>query len=77
MGDPERYRKQAEVHRWQENDPIGIFHKYLLDQKIAPLEELDQLDKKAWQEVEDAVAFAESSPDPELGELFQNITVEE
>jgi pyruvate dehydrogenase E1 component alpha subunit len=24
MGDPERYRKAEEVHKWQENDPIGI-----------------------------------------------------
>ena len=25
MGDPERYRKPEEVHKWQENDPIGIY----------------------------------------------------
>ncbi len=25
MGDPERYRKQDEVKKWQENDPIGIY----------------------------------------------------
>ena len=35
MGDPERYRKAEEVKQWQENDPIGIFNKYLLDKKIA------------------------------------------
>jgi pyruvate dehydrogenase E1 component alpha subunit len=34
MGDPERYRKAEEVKKWQENDPIGIFNKYLLDKKI-------------------------------------------
>ncbi len=32
MGDPERYRKQDEVHKWQENDPIGIYGKYLDNQ---------------------------------------------
>ncbi|MBL0348270.1 hypothetical protein [Candidatus Villigracilis affinis] len=35
MGDPERYRKAEEVKQGQENDPIGIFNKYLLDKKIA------------------------------------------
>src|SRR5512143_2849180 len=29
MGDPERYRKQDEVKKWQEQDPIGIYHAYL------------------------------------------------
>ena len=32
MGDPERYRKAEEVHHWQENDPIGIFRKYIIEQ---------------------------------------------
>ena len=30
MGDPERYRKAEEVHKWQENDPIGIFRLYIM-----------------------------------------------
>ena len=34
MGDPERYRNQDEVRRWQENDPIGIFHRYLVEHQI-------------------------------------------
>jgi len=25
MGDPERYRKQEEVKKWEEQDPIGVF----------------------------------------------------
>ena len=35
MGDPERYREQDEVGKWRENDPIGIYRKYLLEEKIA------------------------------------------
>src|SRR5512137_1634992 len=36
MGDPERYRTSEEVKCWQdEEDPIGMYHKYLLDHKIA------------------------------------------
>src|SRR5512133_3145716 len=34
MGDPERYRKQEEVHQWQENDPIGIYRRHLVEQKL-------------------------------------------
>jgi len=77
MGDPERYRQQEEIRKWQENDPIGIYRKYLVKEKIASEEELNQEDKKANEILEEAVYFAESSPEPDSEELFKNIYVEE
>lgn len=76
MGDPERYREKDEIARWQENDPIGIYHRYLLKEKLASDDELDDLVTKAEAEVEDAVEFAESSPEPEPEELFADIYAE-
>ncbi|HEX9012587.1 MAG TPA: pyruvate dehydrogenase (acetyl-transferring) E1 component subunit alpha [Anaerolineaceae bacterium] len=76
MGDPERYRKAEEVHHWQENDPIGIYRKYLEENDIAGDDELNQLDVEAHKEVEDAVEFAESSPNPAPETLFDNIYVD-
>jgi len=73
MGDPERYRRSEEVKRWQENDPIGIYHKYLTDEKIATAEELNRLDALVEQEVAEAVQFAESSPEPAPEALYENI----
>ena len=77
MGDPERYRQSEEVKRWQENDPIGIFHKYLMDHEVATQEELDELDKKIEADVQSAVQFAESSPEPAPEALFEHIYVDE
>jgi pyruvate dehydrogenase E1 component alpha subunit len=77
MGDPERYRQSDEVKRWQENDPIGIFRKYLLDQEVATQQELDELDKKIEADVEAAVQFAESSPEPAPEALFEHIYMDE
>lgn len=77
MGDPERYREKEEIKKWQEEDPIGIYHKYLLDEEIATQEELDDLDTKVEAEVEDAVEYAESSPDPQPEDLFDNVYAEE
>lgn len=77
MGDPERYRRPDEVHQWLENDPIGIFRAYLLAQKVATDVELNAEDDAAADEVQSAVAFAESSPEPGPEELFQHIYVEE
>ena len=77
MGDPERYRKSDEVHQWQENDPIGIYRRYLIENGIATAAELDALEDKAGVEIEAAVEFAESSPEPAADELFKDIYVEE
>jgi pyruvate dehydrogenase E1 component alpha subunit len=76
MGDPERYRKSEEVKKWQENDPIGIFNKYLLDKKIATRKQLDEIEARAEEEVTKAVEFAENSPEPSMDELFTNVYVE-
>jgi pyruvate dehydrogenase E1 component alpha subunit len=77
MGDPERYRTSDEVKCWQnEEDPIGLYHKYLVDQNISSAEELDELGKSAEQEIQTAVQFAESSPEPLAEDLFTQIYVE-
>jgi pyruvate dehydrogenase E1 component alpha subunit len=57
MGDPERYRKPEEVKKWQENDPIGIFRKYLLEKKTASAKALDEIDAQVEEEVNKAVEF--------------------
>ncbi len=77
MGDPERYRKPEEVHKWQENDPIGIYRRKLQEMGVASEEELNNLDSEGEQIVEEAVQFAESSPEPELEDLYKNIYVNE
>lgn len=76
MGDPERYRKQDEVKRWEENDPIGIFDHYLTSNKIAEETELDQIDQQVADEVQAAIQFAETSPEPEPADLYKNVYVE-
>ncbi|MDX9990465.1 MAG: pyruvate dehydrogenase (acetyl-transferring) E1 component subunit alpha [Anaerolineales bacterium] len=73
MGDPERYRTQDEVKKWQEDDPIGIFRAYLLKKKTATEAELDALDEKAQQETDKSVEFAEASPEPGMEELFKDV----
>ncbi|HEX8991659.1 MAG TPA: pyruvate dehydrogenase (acetyl-transferring) E1 component subunit alpha [Anaerolineales bacterium] len=73
MGDPERYRKPEEVKKWEESDPIGIYRKYLAANKIATAEALDEMDSQVLKEVEQAVEFAETSPEPSLEELYKDV----
>ena len=77
MGDPERYRQSEEVKCWQENDPIGIYHQHLVDEKIATPAELRAIDQRVADEVQAATQFAESSPEPAAETLFQHIYVEQ
>jgi len=76
MGDPERYREKDEITRWQKNDPIGIYHRYLLKEKIATKANLDKVEKEVETEVEAAVEFAQNSPEPAPEELYTDIYVE-
>jgi pyruvate dehydrogenase E1 component alpha subunit len=73
MGDPERYRKHDEVKQWEENDPIGLFRRRLIDAKTASAKSLDEIDSKVLQEVEQAVEFAEASPEPTVDDLYADV----
>jgi pyruvate dehydrogenase E1 component alpha subunit len=77
MGDPERYRKVEEVHKWQESDPIGIYRRYLCEQQIATDQELDEADDRGAKIVEEAVRFAENSPEPSPEDLYRDIYASE
>jgi pyruvate dehydrogenase E1 component alpha subunit len=76
MGDPERYRKPEEVHKYQENDPIGIYRNHLIQNGLATEVELDEQDDLANDIILAAVEFAESSPEPAPEDLFKNVYVE-
>ncbi len=73
MGDPERYRKQEEVKKWEESDPIGIYRKYLTENKIANDKSLDEIEAQVLVEVDKAVEFAEASPEPTMEELYKDV----
>jgi pyruvate dehydrogenase E1 component alpha subunit len=76
MGDPQRYRKTEEVHKYQENDPIGVYRNHLISDGVASEAELDEQDDLAEATVQAAVEFAESSPEPAPEDLYKHIYVE-
>ena len=73
MGDPERYREKDEVEKWKEEDPIGIYRNYLVSEKITTIKQLDAIDLQVEEETQEAVEFAESSPEPAAEQLFVDI----
>jgi len=62
--DTNKYRTQAEIENWKKKDPIVRMRAYLIDRGLFTAEELDALAEAARQRIEDAEAFANSSPYP-------------
>jgi len=73
MGDPERYREKGEIEKWQEDDPIGKYQKYLIEKGLATAEDIAQTEQTANAEAEAAVQFAENSPEPAPEALYEHI----
>ena len=76
MGDPERYRDSEEVERWRQDDPIGIFRAHLTETGQFSAASLDDEDALVEREIQEAIEFAETSPDPAPEALFEDIYTE-
>ena len=77
MSDPAKYRTREEVQEQREhNDPIEGMKKLLIDQGKSE-DDLKALDKAIRARVAASADFAETSPEPELSELYTDILVEE
>jgi pyruvate dehydrogenase E1 component alpha subunit len=75
MADPEQYRSKEEVARWRERDPLSSFGALLLAEGVLEQADLERIDAEAIARVDDAVAFAESSPFPAPETLYDDVYV--
>lgn len=73
LADPDELRSPAEKEAWRARDPIPKFEAYMLEQNFASEEELKAMRKATEVHIEDALAFAESSPEPNPDELYRYI----
>ena len=76
MGDPQRYRTREEVESFIENGPIGRFRKVLIDKYKGIESTLDKIDEEALKTVDEAVEFAQNSPDPTYEDLISHVYVD-
>lgn len=73
MADPELYRTKEEVARWRQRDPIPRLRAQMIEQGIATEADLNAMDAVVERQVEEAVRFAEESPEPPAEELWQHV----
>ncbi|HKR16343.1 pyruvate dehydrogenase (acetyl-transferring) E1 component subunit alpha [Rhizorhapis sp.] len=77
MSDPAKYRSREEVQSVRDkSDPIEGLKSALNDAGVTE-EELKALEKEIRKIVADAADFAESSPEPEMSELYTEVLVEQ
>ncbi len=73
MSDPAKYRSKEELEKYKAQDPIEEVLKVIQKNKLASQDEIDAIDKKVHDIVEDSVTSAEESPFPDADELYKDV----
>src|SRR4028118_1334249 len=77
LADPDELRSKEEKDFWFPRDPIKKLAADLIDRTLASAEELKEIDNKIQAVIDDAVDFAEKSPEPDPSELYRFIYAED
>jgi len=77
MSGPQKYRTKDELEEYKERDPIEQVLKVLKDQYKVTDAEVEVINDRVKDQVEDSVKFAEESPWPDDNELLKDVYVQE
>ncbi len=75
--DDRRYRSREEVEEWTKKDPIPRFQAWLQEQGLLNARTLDELQKRAAEEVDEATEYADQAPPPDPESALEHVYVEE
>ncbi|WP_008309458.1 pyruvate dehydrogenase (acetyl-transferring) E1 component subunit alpha [Leptolyngbya sp. PCC 6406] len=73
LADPDELRSKEEKEEWLARDPLKRFETYLMTQDLATEADLKTIRQRIQTVVDEAVTFAEQSPEPDPGELYRYI----
>jgi pyruvate dehydrogenase E1 component alpha subunit len=76
MSDPDTYRGKDEIKEWQGRDPILSLGEHMKREKMLTDQEIQKIDEEVTGSVEQAVKFAEESPEPAAKDLFRDVYAE-
>jgi TPP-dependent pyruvate/acetoin dehydrogenase alpha subunit len=62
--EPAGYRPKGELEQWKKRDPIPAFRDWMMKSLKVNEREIEDVSRAVTQEMKDAVAFADQSPDP-------------
>ena len=73
-GDPGTdYRTREEVQQWKQRDPVKLARKRLLDSGVVDERELLAVDQEVERLIDEAVEFAEKSPEPSANTVNEHV----
>ncbi len=75
MSDPAKYRTKEELEKYRGQDPLIILKERLRVGQDVPEERFAELDERCKAVVDEAVRFAEQSPEPPPQALYQDVLV--
>lgn len=74
LNDAEEYRDREEVKSYRKTkDPVINYINKLLNEKIIANAELSKIEEEISKKIEDAVSFAENSPEPSIDEFLKEV----
>jgi len=77
MSDPAKYRTKEEVTKMREqHDPIDTLKNRLLEAGLVDEAALKEMDREVKVIVSEAAEFAQSSPEPDVSELWTDVLIE-
>ncbi|MEM1292898.1 MAG: pyruvate dehydrogenase (acetyl-transferring) E1 component subunit alpha [Cyanobacteria bacterium P01_H01_bin.162] len=76
LADPDELRSKEEKEEWLARDPLKRFETYLLKQNLVKDSDLKAIRDRIQTLVDEAVTFAEQSPEPDPSELYRYIFAE-
>jgi len=76
MADPDLYRDKAEIEAWRAKDPLPRFAEHLVSEGVLSEDDWAAIQAENEAAIEEAVAFANQSPEPDVSELTADIVGE-
>ena len=76
MSDPAKYRSKEELESYKDRDPIEQVKKMILSKKILSKDDIDIIDKKIKDLIENSDEFSEKSPYPDKEDVYTDIYVQ-
>jgi len=73
-GEPDAaYKSDKEEREWERRDPIIVARKSFVEEGLLTDHEMDDIEKAVHGEIESAVEFGRSSPDPKPDEALEDL----
>jgi pyruvate dehydrogenase E1 component alpha subunit len=77
MSDPAKYRTKEEVEKYKAGDPIDMVLKTITQKKLATEKEIEVINERVKNVVEESVKFSEEYPFPDASSVYEDVYVQQ